>query len=240
MKVLIVEDEMFSAQRLEGLLKKIDQQIQVVQILSSVESCLTWFDKNPTPDLILLDIHLEDKESFELFDEIDIQTPIIFTTAYANYALQAFKQNSIDYLLKPIVKEELESALNKFKLLHFTPTPKEPEKIKQRFLVKKGSQFISILIEEVSYFKTEDKVNFIVTNNGKTHTVDYSMDQIVKVTDPLLFYRINRSRVIHINSIHKIHNHYNGRLKLELIPEDTEDVFVSRDRVFGFKEWLDQ
>lgn len=238
MKVLVVEDELFSAERLKSILMKIDAEIEVLDVLTSVESCLNWFSENTAPDLILLDIHLEDGESFELFREMDIQTPVIFTTAYEKYALQAFKQNSVDYLLKPIVPEELEQAINKFKSrISFTPEAEIKEK--KRFLVKKGSQLVSVLVSEIAYFKTENKLTYLITKQNEKHVIDYSLEQLVEVLNRECFYRINRSTILGIESVVKIHNHFNGRLKLELNPSESEDVFVSRDRVFGFKMWLD-
>ncbi len=240
MKVLIIEDELFSAERLQNQLNRIDSDIKVLGILPSVAECLAWFKENPEPDLLFLDIHLEDANSFELFEKMNLGVPIIYTTAYADYALQAFKQNSVDYLLKPIVLEELQSAIEKYRQ-HFSPSePEEAPTIKERFLVKQGSQYVSVAVSSIAYFKSEQKVNFIVTAENEKYIIDQSLDQVAQVVDPQVFFRISRSRLITIDSIKSIHSHFNGRLKLELNPPEEEEVFVSRERVLGFKAWLDR
>lgn len=247
MKVVIIEDEFFSAERLGQQLQKIDPAIEVLAILPSVESCLTWFRSNPEPDLIISDIQLEDKESFELFRQLPIEAPIIYTTAFDQYAIQAFKQNSIDYLLKPIDLDELRTAIKKYESLEYrmlkkriqpqNSTPKEA--FKERFLVKKGSQLAVIQTSDIAYFKSDQKLSFLITNDNQKYIIEQTLDQLTEQLDPKKFNRISRNRLISINSIRKIHNHFNGRLKLELHPPEDEDVFVSRDRVPQFKEWLD-
>ena len=237
MNVLIIEDEPYTAERLQRQLKRIDDSIVVLDTLGSLERTLQWFDDHPVPDLIFMDIHLEDENSFELFKEIKIDVPIIYTTAYAEYAIQAFKQNSIDYLLKPIDIEELEKAITKFKNRQ---NETGSVKTKRRFLVKKGSQLVSIPIKEVAYFKSEQKLNFLITFDHQKFPVDQSLDQLSEVVDPHIFFKISRNRLINVECIHKIHNHLNGRLKLELVPNDDDEVFVSRERVNSFKNWLDR
>ncbi|MCU0430472.1 MAG: LytTR family DNA-binding domain-containing protein [Cytophagaceae bacterium] len=248
MKVVLIEDERFSAERLVHLLAQIDPSIEVVAILPSLEKCLTWFQEHPEPDLIFSDIQLEDAHSFELFSQLPIKAPIIFTTAYDQYALQAFKQNSIDYLLKPIDPEELKAALKKYGELEYrtqkrglkTEQLKWKEGYKERFLVKKGSQFVVVKISEVAYFKSDQKLCYLITHDHQKLVIDQTLDQLTEQTDPRKFNRISRNRLISLECIRKIHNHLNGRLKLELHPaEDEEEIFVSRERVQAFKEWLD-
>ncbi len=246
MKVVIIEDEFFSAEKLSYLLQKIDADIEVLAILPSVESCLTWFRNHPEPDLIFSDIQLEDKESFELFRQLPIEAPIIYTTAYDHYALQAFKQNSIDYLLKPIDPEELRAALKKYenqayrmlkKGLRFE-REKPKEEFKERFLVKKGSGLAVVKTSEVAYFKSEEKLSFLVTVDNHKYVIDPTLDQLTEQVDPRKFNRISRNRLVSLDCIRKIHPHFNGRLKLELDPPEEEEVFVSRERVQAFKDWL--
>ena len=247
MKVVIIEDEYFSAEKLAAQLKKIDLSINVLAVLPSVEACLDWFNNNPGPDLIFADIQLEDKESFELFKQIKINVPIIYTTAFDKFALQAFKQNSIDYLLKPIDPDELRDAIKKYedieyrmlkKGLNFQPETSK-EQFREKFLVKKGSQLEIIKASEVAYFKSEQKLNFLITFHHQKFIIELTMDQLAAQVDPKKFNRISRGRIISIDSIKKIHNHFNGRLKLELEPPEEEEIFVSRERVQNFKEWLD-
>jgi len=247
MNVVIIEDEYFSAEKLIHQLEKINTSIKVLVVLPSVESCINWFKNNPEPDLIFADIQLEDKKSFELFKQLQLNVPIIYTTAYDQYALQAFKQNSIDYLLKPIDLDELRTAIKKYENLEYRLLKKglnfQPEKIKEefkeKFLVKRGGQLEVIKISEVAYFKSEQKLSFLITFSNQKYIVEQTIDQLVDQVDNKKFNRISRSRLISIDSIKKIHNHFNGRLKLELNPPEDEEVFVSRERVQNFKEWLD-
>jgi len=183
-----------------------------------------------------MDIHLEDQNSFQLFEELELLTPIIYTTAYDQYALKAFKQNSIDYLMKPIEKEELMAALSKYKTLHSTPN----KEVKDRFLIKRGEELIPILTSEIAYFFSENKLSFLHTVDNKRFIVDHTLDQLTELLDSKQFYRINRSRILALKSVQKISTRLNGRLKLKLISEEKEDVFVSRDRVSGFKKWMGQ
>nr|WP_293839010.1 LytTR family DNA-binding domain-containing protein [uncultured Arsenicibacter sp.] len=247
MKVLIIEDEFFSAEKLRHLLQQINPAIEVLAILPSVAKALAWFRSNPEPDLIFSDIRLEDKESFALFNELTIDAPVIYTTAYDQYAIQAFKQNSVDYLLKPIDSAELRAALKKFeqqelrllkKTLESAP-PAPQNKPKERFLVKKGNAMTFVKMQDVAYFRSDQKLTFLVSSDGQKYIIDTSLDDLQDQLDPHRFARISRSRLISIDSVQKIHPHFNGRLKLDLLPADEEEVFVSRDRVQAFKDWVD-
>jgi DNA-binding LytR/AlgR family response regulator len=246
MKVVIIEDEFFSAEKLSLQLQQIDPSIEVLAILPSVESGLKWFRNNPEPDLIFSDIQLEDKESFELFRQLPIEAPIIYTTAYSQYAIQAFKQNSVDYLLKPIDVDELRAALKKYenqtyrllkKGLRFS-MDKPKEDFKERFLVKKGNSLTVVRTADIAYFKSEQKLSFLVTFDNHKYIIESTLDQLTEQVDPKRFNRISRSRLISLDCIRKIHPHFNGRLKLELQPPEEEEVFVSRERVQSFKDWL--
>lgn len=247
MKVVIIEDEFFSAEKLSQQLKQINSSIEILAIIPSVEKGLQWFKANPEPDLIFSDIQLEDKKSFDLFSQLSLEAPIIYTTAFDQYAIQAFKQNSIDYLLKPIDADELRAALKKYENLEYRllkkgfrlQQEKQKEEFKERFLVKKGSQLVVIKLDEVAYFKSDQKLNFLVTKDHQKFVIEQTLDQLTEQLDSKKFNRISRSRLISLDSIGKIHNHFNGRLKLELLPPEEEEVFVSRERVQAFKEWLD-
>jgi DNA-binding LytR/AlgR family response regulator len=246
MKVVIIEDEFFSAEKLSLQLGQIDRSIEVLAILPSVESGLKWFRNNPEPDLIFSDIQLEDKESFELFRQLPIEAPIIYTTAYSQYAIQAFKQNSVDYLLKPIDVEELRAALKKYENQAYRllkkglriSMEKPKEDFKERFLVKKGSSLSVVRTTDIAYFKSEQKLSFLITFDNHKYISELTLDQLTEQVDPKRFNRISRSRLISLDCIRKIHPHFNGRLKLELQPHEEEEVFVSRERVQAFKEWL--
>lgn len=247
MTVVIIEDEFFSAEKLSHQLREIDSSIEILAILPSVEKSLAWFRSNPEPDLIISDIQLEDKQSFELFRQLPIQAPIIYTTAFDQYAIQAFKHNSIDYLLKPVDLDELRAAVKKYQDLEYrmlkrglrVPPQKTKEEFKERFLIKKGSQLTVIRTSEIAYFKSDQKLSFLITSDNQKYVIEQTMDQLTEQLDPKKFNRISRNRLISVDSIRKIHNHFNGRLKLELNPPEEEEIFVSRERVPQFKEWLD-
>jgi DNA-binding LytR/AlgR family response regulator len=243
MKVAIIEDEHFSANRLKRMLTKIDDSINVVKVLSSVEGSIDWLSKHPDVDLLFVDIHLEDRNSFDIFSGLDISTPIVFTTAYDQYALQAFKLKSIDYLLKPIDADELARSIEKYRLFFENPkvelggsiVSSEP---KSRFLVKLGSQLLSVLAKDVAYFKSEQKLLFLINNEGKKYVLDVTLDQIQSQLDASSFFRVNRNTIVAFDCIDKIHVYFNGRLKLELNPPYPEETIVSRERVQDFKTWL--
>lgn len=247
MRVVIIEDEFFSSERLSQQLKQLYPSISIEAVIHSVEKGLEWFKTHPDPDLIFSDIQLEDKKSFDLFSQLSLDIPIIYTTAYDQYAIQAFKQNGIDYLLKPIDIEELRAAMKKYENIEYRllkkgllfQQEKNKEAFKERFLVKKGSQLVVVKLEDVAYFKSDQKLNFLITKDNQKYVIEHTLDQLTEQVDSKKFNRISRSRLISLDSIHKIHNHFNGRLKLELLPPEDEEVFVSRDRVQAFKEWLD-
>ena len=232
MLVLILEDESLAAERLKNLLIEIDPSIEVVKILKSVEASLKWFDNNDEPDLILSDIQLLDSLSFDIFSQREIKCPIIFTTAFNQYAIQAFEVNSVDYLLKPVQKEKLSTALEKFNaqqsgavVSHLTPDDiekialmvknRQPE-YKSRFLVKLGQKIRAIPIEKIAYFFTKDKLTFLVTNTGDKYPLDNSLEEIDQLLDPNIFFRLNRKFVTKINAVKEIHPYFKGIIKYAL------------------------
>jgi DNA-binding LytR/AlgR family response regulator len=254
MNVLILEDEMLSAQRAKTLLHEHDSTIFVMETIDSIEDATDWLNRNPEPDLILVDIHLSDGLSFDLFKKIQIKSPVIFTTAYDQYAIQAFKMNSIDYLLKPLDKSELRFALNKFKTL--TKKRKEiltsdiqcimqnfqtaNKKYKNRFLVKFGDNIQFKNTDEIAYFFADDKITYLVSNEGRRFIIDYKLEQLENLLDPHFFFRLNRKFVIKIEAVQKIKALINSRLQVSLKPNFEQEIFVSKDKTSEFKIWLDQ
>jgi len=250
MKTIIIEDENLTAKRLQSLLHKYDPAIQILGVLPSVQESVEWFKSNPSPDLIFMDIHLEDDLAFKIFEQVKLKAPVVFTTAYDEYMIKAFKVNSIDYLLKPIDYEELVQAIEKFKTLRdqFAKGPdmetllqligkKEPE-YKTRFMITVGTRIRSIEIEEIAYFYSEEKLTFMVTKEGQQLPIDFSLDKLTTLLNPRDFFRISRQFLVGFESIQTVQAHIKGKLKLELKPKCKFEVFVSGDRMTDFKEWL--
>lgn len=254
MKVLIIEDEYPAAERLEKMLDRMDDTIQVSAVLESVEAATRWLRNNPAPDLILSDIQLSDGLSFEIYEQVLVQSPIIFTTSYDEYAIRAFKHKSIDYLLKPIKFEELQRAIEKYRDLHRKPSDvshaAQLEKLldtlshtgrshKKRFLVKKGEQLIPIADEETAYFYTENELVYLITQANKKYVVDYTLEQLDSLLDPARFFRINRQFIVSLAAVQQIHTYFSSRLKLQLHPDPALEVLVSKGQVKRFKAWLE-
>ena len=250
MKVVIVEDEKLAAEKLERLFNEIDSKVQILQVLESVEDAINWFSRNDMPDLIFMDIQLDDGISFEIFDAVKIEAPIIFTTAYDEYAIRAFKVNSVDYLLKPIDRLALQESFEKFKK-HFAVEVDFETKIakvigqisnkyKSRFFIKIGLRFKSVPVENICCFFVEEGSTFLKTDESKNYDLDYSLDQLQKMIDPNLFFRINRNFLLNINSIDDIISYSTNRLKIKLKNSKEEDLIVSRDKVSEFKSWMDR
>ncbi len=251
LKILIIEDESLAAEKLIRQLKKLDAGIEIMASVPSIASAMNFLEKE-APELIFSDIHLADGLSFQLFDRIKTDIPVIFTTAYDQYAIQAFKTNSIDYLLKPIRKKALEEALAKFERLNKDSAtipvdfaqmlhdflPKDPA-YKERFLVQvSGGRVKSIPVEEIAYFFADGKHTFIVTNEGRTHFSDLNISHLVPELNPKHFFQVNRKFIIHINSIREMVHYSKSRLKIELNPSADQEVIVSVERSPAFKKWL--
>jgi len=250
MKVIIVEDEKLSAEHLALLLQKIDNSIEVVHYFDTVKATVKAFKTQPQADLLFLDIHLADGNSFEIFNEVKIEIPIIFTTAFDKYAIQAFKQNSIDYLLKPISLNDLQFALDKYHKQQQTVSKNLIENIanayqqlnkqyRSRFLVKHGQTIETIETSEIHHFETQESLSFLVTSKNKRFAIDYTLEQLETMLAPNSFFRINRKIIIHIKSIEKVSTYFNGRLIIKTNHLDDEARIVSRERVSDFKKWLD-
>ena len=250
MKVLIVEDEQPAVRKLVRLLEEVDPAIVIIGVLSSVEQVVNGFSVNTPPDLVFMDIQLEDGISFEVFDLLEIKIPVIFTTAYDEYALKAFKVNSVDYLLKPVGLEELKKAVDKFNAIHrlnmgytrLEAIIKELYPVrKERFMVKIGEHYRSVPVSAIRCFYIAERSTFIFDDTGKNHPVDYSLDKIGQLVDPALFFRVNRNFIIAYNSIGDIINYSSNRLKIILYGWDKkENILVSRERVALFKAWIDR
>jgi two-component system, LytTR family, response regulator LytT len=252
MKILIVEDEELAVKKLQKTLAAVDATANVVGVTDSIKSSVEWLQDNPQPDLILMDIELADGQSFEIFNLTDVKSPVIFTTSYDEYALKAFKVNSVDYLLKPIQKEELQTALEKFQKLkgngssdiNIDSLVKElqqklqPKEYRKRFLVKHAQKLVSVEIEEIAYFYSDGRLNFFKTNDNKKFVVDYTMDELEDMLDPEKYFRISRSFYVSINSVDKIDDYFGNRLILGLKPAVDKEALVSREKVTEFKKWM--
>jgi DNA-binding LytR/AlgR family response regulator len=253
MNVLIVEDEKRTAQRLASLLEQYDPTIRVMAQLPGVAKAVAWFadPANVRPDLLFLDIHLEDGSGFQLIEQAGLTLPVIFTTAFDQYMLQAFKTNSIDYLLKPIDPDELGAALDKFKQVRQTATPPLADvsallkllqpattAYKDRFMVTIGTKIRSIETAEIAYFFFEDKAPWLTTPEGQHIVIEYSLDKLATLLDPKLFFRVNRAFIVSLGAIRMIHTYSGSKLKVDLHPPPRQEVFVSGDRIAAFKDWL--
>ncbi len=251
MNVLIFEDEKHTAQRLIQLLLQYNSEIKVLDVIGSVKQGIQWYRNNPQPDLVFQDILLNDGNCFEIFEELKINVPVIFTTAFNEYALQSFKVNSIDYIVKPYDFKDIRTALDKFRnfremfLLPETDILKkiiltEKPEIKKRFLVKIGDRYRSIKSDEIAWFIYDEGLTFAVTFENARFPVNYSVDQLSAVLDSHCFFQVNRKYVLNIDSIRNIHTWFNSRFKIEILPKPAEDIIVSRERARDFKLWLDR
>ena len=258
MNALIVEDEDLSVRRLKKLLAETAPALIISGVTDSIEETVEWLSANQKngiadPDLIFLDIELSDGQSFEIFNRVQVSSTIIFTTSYDEYALQAFKLNSIDYLLKPIHRDDLQRSLQKYENMRAQPATDSLEGIKkllesfrqparndyrQRFLVKQGQKMLSVEVSEIAYFFTEERYSFFITDNNQKLLVDYTLDELADVLDPDRFFRINRGMMVTHKSVDKIDPYFGNRLALSLRPLHNKEVLVSREKVSDFKHWM--
>lgn len=277
MRVLIIEDEPLAAEKLIKLLFEYDANIRILETIPSVDTAVAWLNNNELPDLILLDIHLADGLCFDIFKQVQVKCPVIFCTAYDQYALRAFQLHSIDYLLKPVQYAKLEQSLQKMKdmlssgtsassgrsvnsgssatlvtstnhgvsedqineIVHMIKS-REPASYKSRFMVKSGARIRAVKTEDIAYFHSHDKLNLLVTRDGHSYPVDYSLDELIQMLNPQIFFHVNRKLIIHIDSAKEIHPYFKGRLKLVLDPMLDEEVIISSQKTPLFKTWLDQ
>jgi two-component system LytT family response regulator len=260
MNTLLIEDERLAASHLQNLLRK-HPDVQVVAVIPSVAAGSEWLRSNPAPDLIFADIQLEDGLSFEIFDAVPVRAPLIFTTSFNEYALKAFELLSVDYLLKPIQAKDLARALEKHAywlpqapvsqhqpdgeaqllkmqqlLAQFAPA--QPS-YRQRFLLTAGEQLLPVAVEEIAYFYTLNEVVYLVRHDGRKFTLELNLEKLESLLDPTKFFRLNRQYLASLQAIGRIHNHFLGKLKLELLPPRPDEVLVSRERTPLFKRWLE-
>jgi two-component system response regulator LytT len=252
MQILIVEDEELAVKKLQKTLAAVNATANIAGVTDSIKTTVEWLEGNPQPDLILMDIELADGQSFEIFNLTDVKSPVIFTTSYDEYALKAFKVNSVDYLLKPIQKEELQAALNKFQkikgasntdmnmeiLIKELQQKLQPKEYRKRFLVKHGQKLVSVEIDEIAYFYSDGRLNFFKTYDNKKFVVDYTMDELEEMLEPEKYFRISRSFYVAVNSIDKIDDYFGNRLILQLKPAVDKEALVSREKVTDFKKWM--
>ncbi|QJW88314.1 response regulator transcription factor [Spirosoma taeanense] len=268
MNVLIIEDEELAVRKLSKLLQDVDESIKIVGTAASVRASVAWLNANgpnqpSAPDLILMDIELADGQSFEIFEQTTVSAPVIFTTSYDEYALRAFKVNSIDYLLKPIKRQELEASLFKYRRTKVgangeTVEPRsadfgamdidalvqqlrqhiQPTDYRRRFLVKHLQQWVPVEVSDIAYFYSEEGVSLFRTVGNQKFSLDYTLDDLEKMLDPAQFFRANRQFIVHINTVQQIHPYFNNKLKLTLKPTPDDEVLVSRERAMDFKKWM--
>lgn len=256
MKVIVIEDEPLAQQEMIRLLNKNYRDIEIVDILDSVEESIRWFSEPHDYDLIFMDIQLSDGMSFDILKKVQIQKPIIFTTAYDKYWMEAFKLNSIDYLLKPIEEASLDQALTKYlntksyytdeimkhnvEMIEDLLGKSMKKKFKSRFVAQIGERFIWVPKEEIAYFFADGNLVYLVTRENKKYLIEYTLDQLCQLVDPNEFFRLNRTFITHIEAIREVQKYFNGRLSVKLKPEIRENIIVSRAKARFLIEWLDQ
>lgn len=255
MRIIIVEDELHNSRLLRGMVNHFKPEWQIIDAFETVKSTVHWLQNNEAPDLIFMDIQLADAICFSIFEQVEVTSPVIFTTAYDEYAIQAFKVNSIDYLLKPIKEEKLQVAIEKFdKLVLNQQKPKEKiayheileaikqgeKKYRKRFVIAGATAFTKLDVSDIAYFFTENRITYAFTFEGQKHILDITMEKLEDQLDPEIFYRANRSHILHCDSIKKFENYFGGKLVIRLIPPLNEQVIISRLKAAEFKEWLDK
>lgn len=254
MKIVIIEDEQHAADALEAVILKFRPDTEILSKMESIAESVEWFSRNDPPDLIFCDIHLSDGSSFKIFKQVEINAPVIFTTAYNEYAIDAFKLNSIDYLLKPIKREDVVSAIKKYEALQQNNLAKEMDKLKQllqnseqlrsketksRFMVKSGQAIKVISTKDIAYFLAEEGVVLLVTFQGKRFVINYTLDQLEVDLDSGSFFRANRQLITNIEAVKEVNPYFKGRLHLLLDPGPKGDQIISSSKASDFKAWLD-
>jgi two-component system response regulator LytT len=255
MKTLIVEDELPTRRLLKDMIQKIRPLWTISGCTGSVEETIDWLKENTQPDLIFMDIQLSDGSSFEIFEKINVKSPVVFTTAYDEYAIQAFKVNSIDYLLKPINKKKLEMAIKKYENFFNKNEELKPEidyqalvqvlssgtnSYRSRLLINLADGFQKLDTNKIAWLISSNKITTAVTFDGHHHVVDFTLDRIEKELDPAKFFRANRQYILNIETIHKVENWFNGKLVVKTQPDIKEKIVVSRERAKSFKDWINQ
>lgn len=252
MKAVIVEDEKLVAEQLSRLISELDPEVEIVTVLSNVKTAVKWFQEHPGPDLIFMDIQLSDGISFDIFEKVNIECPVIFTTAYHEYALRAFKVNSVDYLVKPIDKEELKKSLEKFRKQHQAPAmdlkeiirsitqPDAVKTYKNRFLVQFRNSYVPVESSQIAYIY-RDQLIYLITFKNEKHILDYdSLEEVEDLMDPAIFFRANRQHIVHLNSVENFKSDYSGKLAVKLISPFNLIIDISREKAKAFKQWLER
>jgi DNA-binding LytR/AlgR family response regulator len=252
MRILVLEDEEQALQRLTKIIGNVIPEAILTGTAASIEEAVAWFEQHPMPDLIFMDIQLADGTSFQVFNKIKITCPVIFTTAFESYALEAFKVNSVDYLLKPLDEHDVKKAIDKLKLLQnsgpavidyaaiLNSLKTSPKKYKDRFIIKLGDTIKSLCITDIAYFYTENKSNFICTNEGKRLPIDFTLDQVEEMLNPKNFFRINRQFIIGHHAIDEMKAHSRSRIIVRLSPPYKALTIVAVDRAIDFRNWLSE
>lgn len=258
MNVLIVEDEDLAVRKLRKLVQEVDPTLEVAGVTASIEDTVDWLKTNASPDLIFMDIELADGQSFEIFEQVEVKSTVIFTTSYDEYALQAFKVNSIDYLLKPIQKDDLQRSLKKFRDLNVRRTEvdtsanqainldkllrelqlQQPKEYRRRFLVRLGQRLLSVEVQDIAFFFTDERFSFFKTWNNQKYLIDYTLDELEEALDPGMFFRINRGVIVTHGTVEQIQPYFGNRLSLTLKPVFEKEAIVSREKVSDFKIWM--
>ena len=256
LKVLIIEDEIPAQRLLKETLQEIDFKAEVVACLNSIKSAVEWFQNNTHPAIVLLDIQLSDGISFEIFKQVKIDSMVIFTTAYDEYAIQAFKVNSLDYLLKPIEKDELQAAFAKYQQynklfiqeknahINFSEIASliknKHSEYRKRILIQSNESFSHLPIEQIAFFYSMQGITFAVTFEKREFPVNFSLGSLKEQLDPENFFKVNRQIIVNMKVIQKVHSYFNGKLKLETQPSHSEDIIIGKDKAAAFKRWLDR
>lgn len=255
-KVLIIEDEVPAQRLLKETLQEIDIETEVVDCLGSIKSAVAWFQENEHPEIVLLDIQLSDGQSFDIFKQVKIESMIIFTTAYDEYTLQAFKVNSLDYLLKPIEKDELQAAIEKYQQYNkqfiqeknagidyselASLIKHEKPDYRKRFLIQSNESFFQLPIEQIAFFYSMQGITFAVTFEKREYPINLSLENLKEQLNPEYYFKINRQIIINIEAIKRVHSYFSGKLKLETKPEHSEEILVGKDKAAEFRRWLDR
>ncbi len=245
--VLIIEDEKPNADRLKRLIHAAYPQLNILAVLECVGECIEWFRENEHPDVVMMDVRLSDGLSFEIFEKVEIKCPVIFTTAYDEYAVRAFKYNSIDYLLKPVDPKELQTAFEKLMSQKSQENPSlegllnflQPKTFRTRFLLPYKDGYKTLLVSDVAYFYSEFKITRVKLYNDSEEVVPHTLEELEQQLDPKLFFRANRQFIIHIDAIQQVHNHFNGKLKVDIKNNPETEIIVSREKAGFLKNWLD-
>jgi len=253
MNVLIIEDEYGTAQNLQAILKEIDSNIKILAIIETVQDAVLWIKNNPAPELVFFDIQLADGNSFEIFEKVKIEFPVIFTTAYDQYAIQAFKVNSIDYILKPIQKQNLVFALNKFHKIFKNSEPTNldnlskliqelglstPKKIKKTFLIHHQDRILPVSVPGFAYFYIKNGTVYGITFKKEKYVIDQKLDSVEDQVDSEKFFRVNRQYIVSRQAIKEAVHYFTGQLKLKIFPSPQDELLISKVKASEFKNWL--